>query len=199
MIPHPAFRWTDEPALRDFIAHASFALIAVAVEGRVMTAQAPLAFDATGALAFHLARNNAIVPHLDGRPVIATVLGEQGYISPDWYGTDDQVPTWNYRLAEIEGMARRLDDAALVDQLDRLSAAQEALLAPKAPWTRDKMNPTRFAAMTKAITGFAITDAAIRGTAKFGQNKSEAEAAGAIAALRAIGRDDLASSMENAR
>ncbi|PZU09572.1 FMN-binding negative transcriptional regulator [Sphingomonas sp.] len=199
MHPNPAFRWIDDPALRAFISNASFAIIAIVVEGRVMTAQAPLVFDAEGNPAFHLARANPVVPHLDGGPVLATILGEHGYISPDWYGTADQVPTWNYRLVEIEGVARRLDEAGLIDQLDRLSATQEALLAPKTAWTREKMAPARFGAMTRAITGFAIEAATIRGTAKLGQNKSAAEAAGAIAGLRALGRHALAAEMETAR
>jgi transcriptional regulator len=196
MHPHPAFEWTDEPTMRAFVGRVAFALLAVAVGDRVVTAQAPITFDAHGAPAFHLARGNAIVAHLDGRPVVATILGEHSYISPDWYGTEDQVPTWNYRIVEIEGIARRLDEAGLIDQLDRLSAAQEALLAPKAPWTRDKMNPARFAAMTKVITGFAIDGATIRGTAKLGQNKKPGERAGAVAALRALGREDMAALME---
>jgi transcriptional regulator len=137
--------------------------------------------------------------HLDGRPVLATIVGEQGYVSPDWYGTADQVPTWNYRIVEIEGVARRLDEDALVGQLDDLSAAQEALLAPKAPWTRDKMAPARFVAMTKAIVGFAIAHSEMRGVAKLGQNKTASEFAGALAGLRASGRGDLAAAMEAAR
>ncbi|MDO6416909.1 FMN-binding negative transcriptional regulator [Sphingomonas sp. BIUV-7] len=199
MHPNRAFVWDDEPAMRDFVERVAFALIAVAVDGRVVTAQAPLAFAGDGAPVFHLARANPLVGHLDGRPALATIVGEHSYISPDWYGSEDQVPTWNYRLVEIEGVVRRLDDAGLIDQLDRLSAAQEALLAPKPPWTRDKMNPARFAAMTKAIVGFAIDAPAIRGTVKLGQNKSAVEAAGAIAALRELDRTDIAASMETAR
>jgi transcriptional regulator len=196
MHPHPAFEWSDEPAMRTFVTHTAFALLAASVEGRVVTAQAPITFDQDGVAAFHLARGNPLVRQLDGRPIVATIMGEQAYISPDWYGTEDQVPTWNYRIVEIEGVARRLDEDGLVDQLDRLSAAQEALLAPKAPWTRDKMDPARFTAMTKAITGFAIDGATIRGAAKLGQNKKAGERAGAIAALRALGRADMAALME---
>jgi transcriptional regulator len=199
MRPNPAFRWTDEADMRAFVSQQSFALLAVSVDGRVMTAHAPLAFDGDGAAIFHLARTNPVVAHLDGHPVLATILGTHGYISPDWYGTEDQVPTWNYRIVEIEGVARRLDEAGLIDQVDRVSAAQEALLALKKPWTRDKMTPARFTAMTKAIVGFAIDGATIRGVAKLGQNKQASEAAGAIAALRAIGSTMLAAEMETAR
>lgn len=199
MIPDPRFAWTDEVELRAFAARTAFATIAVAVEERVLTAHAPLAFGVDGAPCVHLARGNPLVRHLDGRPVLATIVGTHGYVSPDWYGTEDQVPTWNYRLVEIEGIARRLDEPGLIDQLDRVSAAQEALLLPKAPWTRAKMTPARFAAMTRAIDGFAIEGATFRGVAKLGQNKTDAEAAGAVAGLRGAGHPALAQDMEDAR
>lgn len=182
--------------MRAFVDRIAFAMLAVAVDGRVVTAHAPLTFNGEGEAIVHLARSNAIVPHLVDRHVLATIVGEQAYISPDWYGTDDQVPTWNYRIVEIEGIARRLDQAGLVDQLDRLSAAQEALLAPKPPWTRDKMTPGRFAAMTRAIVGFAIDGAKMRGAIKLGQNKKAGERAGAVAGLRASGGDAMADLME---
>jgi transcriptional regulator len=199
MYPGKAFRWDDEAAMRAFVSQASFGVLAVAVEDRVVTAQAPITFDGAGSPVFHLARANQLARHLDGLTVLATIVGENAYISPDWYGTDDQVPTWNYRIVEIEGTCRRLDDAGLIDQLDRLSAVQEALLAPKTRWTRAKMTDAHFVAMTKAVVGFAIDAPAVRGTVKLGQNKTTAEAAGAIAALRAIGRKDMAGLMENSR
>jgi transcriptional regulator len=128
--------------------------------------------------------------------VIAAVLGDHAYISPDWYGSEDQVPTWNYRLVEISGEVRRLDEAELMEQLDCLSAAQEARLAPKDPWTSAKMSPARMAAMLKAIVGFAIDRPVLRGMAKLGQNKRPEERAGAIAALRARGDTRMADAME---
>ena len=185
--------------MRAFVSRTSFAVLALAVDDRVVTAHAPITFDGAGSAIFHLARANQLVRYLAGRTVLATIVGENGYVSPDWYGTDDQVPTWNYRIVEIEGTARRLDETELIDQLDRLSAVQEALLTPKTPWTRDKMTGGHFVAMTKAIVGFAIDAPVIRGTAKLGQNKTDTEAAGAVAALRGIGREDMATLMEDAR
>ena len=67
-------------------------------------------------------------------------LGPDAYISPDWYGTPDQVPTWNYLAVEAEGPLRRLDEDELTQLLDDLSAEHEARLAPKPAWTRAKMS-----------------------------------------------------------
>ena len=199
MHPNPKFAWKDEAAMRAFVAETAFAQIVIVADGKPISAQAPMTFGADGSVRFHLSRANQLVAILDGAPVLASVVGEHGYISPDWYGTADQVPTWNYRLVEIEGVARRLDEAELRDLLDRLSAAQESRLAPKPAWTSAKMNPAKLDAMLHAITGFAIEAPRFGGAIKMGQNKSEAEAAGAIAALRAIGDQALADEMEAAR
>jgi transcriptional regulator len=195
MHPSRAFAWDDEAELRAFVETHAFALISAVVEGLPMTAQAPLAVHPDGSVRFHLARANPLAAHLDGASVIAAVLGEQAYISPDWYGTDDQVPTWNYRLVEVAGRVRRIHETELAEQLDALSAAQEARLAPKAPWTSAKMTPARLAAMLKAIIGFSIDAPSFRGAAKLGQNKRADERAGAVAALRALGNDTMADLM----
>ena len=199
MHPNPKFAWKDEAAMRAFVAETAFAQIVTVADGRPVSAQAPLTLGPDGPVRFHLSRANRLTAILDGAPVLASVIGTNTYISPDWYGTADQVPTWNYRMVEIEGVARRLDEAELRDLIDRLSAAQEALLAPKPAWTSAKMTPTKLDAMVRAIVGFAIETPRFGGAVKMGQNKTDAEAAGAIAALRALGNHSVADEMEAAR
>jgi transcriptional regulator len=81
------------------------------------------------------------------------------------------VPTWNYVAVELEGPVRTLDEGELAQLVDDLSAENEARLAPKAPWTRDKMGEGRFDALLKAIAGFEMRVAQWRGTAKVDQDK----------------------------
>jgi transcriptional regulator len=199
MHPNPKFGWKDEAAMRTFVAETAFAQIATVVDGKPASAQAPLTFGPDGSVRFHLSRANRLVAILDGAPVLASVVGAHAYISPDWYGTADQVPTWNYRLVEIAGIARRLDEPDLRDLLDRLSATHEARLAPKPAWTSAKMDSAKLDAMVRAIVGFAIEAPRFGGAIKMGQNKTDTEAAGAIVALRALGNHALADEMEAAR
>jgi transcriptional regulator len=198
MHPNSTFAWADDAAMRAFAATQSFAQISIAVDGVPMCAHAPMSVAGDGSFRFHLARANPLVALLDGRSVLATVVGEHGYISPDWYGTDDQVPTWDYRLVEIRGPARRLDDTELRAQVDALSATQEARLVPKLPWTSEKMTPGRLEAMLRAIVGFSIETPVLHGCAKLGQNKGATERAGAIAGLRGSGDHSLADAMVRA-
>jgi len=112
---------------------------------------------------------------------LAVVTGEDAYISPDWYGLAEQVPTWNYVSVEIEGPARVLARAETVALLDDLASRYEAQLAPKPPWTRGKMDPARFESMLAGIVGFEMTIERLEGTTKLSQNKP-AEAIARVAA-----------------
>ncbi|MEA3013092.1 MAG: transcriptional regulator [Sphingomonadales bacterium] len=178
MHPNRAFAWEDRDEMPAFVAGISFCT--VAAEGP-MVAHAPVVVAPPDRIRFHIARGNRA--KLDGRRAIVSCLGADAYVSPDWYGTPDQVPTWNYLAVEAEGPLRRLDEAELAALLDDLSAAHEARLAPKPLWTRAKMSPGRFAAMLKAITGYELLIDELRGTMKLGQHKSDAERKGAADGL----------------
>jgi transcriptional regulator len=191
-------KWIDDVAMRAFVTERSFAHLFIAGPDGPIVAHAPLTVGEDGAISFHLARSNPIVAHLDGAALIAVVGGPDFYVSPDWYAAKDGVPTWNYIAVEIEGTARRLSDAELVDQLDALNAEHEARLAPKTPWTRAKMPAGRFEAMTEAIFGFTVDAPSWRGIRKLSENKSAADRAGVIAALEST-RPDHAQLVAEAR
>lgn len=196
MHPNSKFAWSDEAAMRGFVDQVAFAQIVTVADGKPASAQAPLVFAPDGSVRFHLSRANRLTPLLDGADVLASVIGTHFYVSPDWYGTDDQVPTWNYRAVELEGVARQLDKAELRDLLDRLSATQEEQLAPKPAWTTAKMDQRKLDRMVGAIAGFAIDAPQLSGVTKMGQNKTEAERQNTIAALRALGRHAEADAIE---
>ena len=189
MHPNRSFHWAEEAEMLASIAQISFATICV--DGPAL-AHAPVLVAGQDRLLFHLSRSNRAAARFDGARAIVSVLGPDAYVSPDWYGTQDQVPTWNYLAVEAEGPLRRLDEEELVALLDALSEAHEARLAPKAIWTRGKMSSGRFEAMLKAIVGFELKIESLRGTRKLGQNKKPEERAGVADALERTGRADLA-------
>jgi len=198
MHPNRKFAWGDEAAMRAFINQTAFAQIVIVADGRPASAQAPLVVAPDGSVRFHLSRANRLTALLDGADVLASVIGTHFYVSPDWYGTEDRVPTWHYRMVEIEGVARRLDEPAVRDLLDQLGQAQEEQLAPKPVWTSAKMDQAVLDRMIGAIVGFAIEVPRFHGALKMGQTKGESESRGVIAALRALGRDREADEMEAA-
>jgi transcriptional regulator len=187
---HPAkpFHVDGRDALLAFVRAHPFVTIAAAVRGRPFVAQAPVLIRELGdgeiALDFHLSRGNVLSPFIvQGFRAVALATGPDAYVSPDWYGSADQVPTWNYVSVEAEGSVAPLNDVELTALLDDLSAQEETRLLPKPPWTRDKMSPGRFEALTRGIIGARLTVDRLEGTFKLSQNKSQADRAGVIAAL----------------
>ena len=195
MTPGAPYRWTDEAAIRDFVAQTGFGLLCVAAPDRMHVVHLPLIWLDERRIGLHLHRANPIVPHLDGQDALIVVTGDQAYISPDWYGLPDKVPTWNYVAAELRGLVVRLDKAETITQIDALSHEQERRLAPKPLWTRDKMSDGLFDKTMTGLVGFAMQVEAIHGTAKLGQDKPEAARIGVADALDAVGRGALGSLM----
>jgi transcriptional regulator len=192
MHPNRAFHWTDQGEMLAFVGEVSFATLCV--DGPALV-HAPLLAAAPDRLLFHVSRSNPALPRLEGARAIASVLGPDCYVSPDWYRSAGQVPTWNYVAVEAEGPLRRVDEVELVEMLDRLSQAHEQRLAPKREWTRDKMEAGKFDAMLKAIVGFEMKIEALRGTRKLGQHKGAEDRKGVADALAALGRTEAAELM----
>ena len=180
MHPDRRFAWDDEGAMLDFVREIAFCTICV--EGPAVM-HAPVIVAPPDRIRFHVSRANRAAEALEGGRAVISCLGPDAYISPDWYGTPDQVPTWNYLAVEAEGPLRRLDTEGLIALLDDLSAQHEARLAPKPAWTRGKMSPGRFEGLLKVLVGFELTIEALRGTRKLGQNKPEAVRAAVAEAL----------------
>lgn len=197
MHPNRRFHWDDRDEMLGLVAELSFgAVFATGPDGPSVAHVPVIVARRPDRLRFHIARSNGLVRVFDvGAIALAVFTGPEAYVSPDWYGTPDQVPTWNYIAVECEGTVRRLDQTELVQLLDDLSETHEARLAPKKPWTRSKMTPGRFEAMLPAIIGFELTIEAMRGTVKLGQNKRPDEITGAIKGLEGCGRRGIATLM----
>lgn len=191
MHPNAGFDWTDDQEMLRFVAKQSFAHIFTASDGRQFVVHAPVVVTDSGKLRFHVSRCNRIANQLEGRPVLISVTGRDAYQSANWYVSANQVPTWHYEAVEIEGSARQLSGEELVELLDRLSAEMEGRFSTENPWTRGKMEPGKFEALTKAIVGFEVEPSAVRGTRKFDQHKKGEDREATIAGQRAAGRDDI--------
>jgi len=140
--------------------------------------------DGTPQAAFHVARQNLLAKLADGTSSwLMAVNGADAYVSPDWYVSPDQVPTWLYHAVHLTGTVRRLSDGELGPHLDTLSAKFEGRLAPKPPWMSSKMTAGRLDAMKKAIVGLVMSVDEVEGSFKLAQHKSDVDYAGAANAL----------------
>jgi transcriptional regulator len=140
--------------------------------------------DGTPQAAFHVARHNPLIKLADAStPWLLAVSGADAYVSPDWYVSPDQVPTWLYQVVHLTGTVRILSDDELAEQIDTLSAKFEGRLLPKKPWVSSKMTAGRLEAMKKAIVGMVMTVDSIEGSFKLNQHKSDADYTALVDAL----------------
>lgn len=190
MHPNPAFEWTNAKEMLEFAAQHAFAHIFTAASAQLFVVHAPVLV-VDGRVQFHVSRRNRIADRLAGNPVLISITGREAYQSANWYASKNQVPTWHYEAVEIEGWAREMASDELVTFLDRLSDIHERRVEPQAPWTRGKMEPGSFEAMTRAIVGFEVDPTAIRGTRKFNQSKSADDIDATIAGQLKTGRTDV--------
>jgi len=187
MHPAPYFRVDDRARLLAELAREPFATVAAAPESRPIVAHAPVVVrDLPQGLAldFHVSRRNRMAPFFaNGFPAVIASLGAHAYVSADWYADASEPATWNYLLVEAEGLVAPLGERELIELLDDLSAQEEAHLAPKPPWTREKIPPERFDLLLRGIVGGRLWVERLEGTFKLSQNKAEADRQSVIAAL----------------
>lgn len=184
MHPNPVFRsGTDVDALAMARAR-SFGVLSVNGEAGPLAAHIP--FDlGVGEVFLHLARSNPIARAPLPASAVLMVSGPDAYVSPDWYGAVDQVPTWNYVAVHLRGVLERLPDAALRPHLERMSAHMEAQLAPKPMWTMTKMSDEAIQRMMRMIVPHRLIISSVESTLKLNQNKTDAQRAGAAAGIAA--------------
>ena len=190
MHPNKAFAWEDRDAALRFVMERAFAHIFTVSEAGLFVVHVPVLVTPTGRLQFHVSRRNRIAEHLRGR-VLISVSGREAYQSANWYVTENQVPTWHYEAVELEGEASPLSSDELIELLDRLSERFENELQPDRPWTRGKMAPGKFEAMTKSIVGFEVDPVEVRGTRKFNQHKTSEDLAATVEGQAGAGRNDI--------
>ncbi|MCR8724727.1 FMN-binding negative transcriptional regulator [Frigidibacter sp. ROC022] len=189
MHPNPVFRQADRAeALADARARG-FGTLMRNGDPVPMVAHVPFLLSGDGGTAdLHLTRSNPLGRTLDAPcPALIAVAGPDGYVSPDWYGVADQVPTWNYVALHLVGRLEKRPEAELPGLLDRLSEHFESRLAPKPLWRTTKLEPDSLARMLRMIVPFRFHVEEIRSTYKLSQNKPDDARIAAARAMAASG------------
>ncbi len=193
MHPNPAFRQTPAERNLAFARARGFGVLTVNGPEGPLAAHVPfLLSDAGDTLDLHLARSNPLARAALPAPAVLAVSGPDSYISPDWYGVDDQVPTWNYVAVHLRGLLHPLPVEALRGHADALSARFEAELLPKKPWVSTKMSDGVMERMMRMILPFRMEISSVDGTWKLNQNKPEPVRLSAADALDATAGESAA-------
>lgn len=174
MHPNPVFRKTDKTTALNFARERGFGALSINGDVGPLAAHIPFILSEDGSKAmFHLVRSNPIARKGDNAKAMLAVSGPDGYISPDWYGVEQQVPTWNYVSVHLRGRLRILPDEALEAHLRVLSDHFESQLLPKPVWLLDKVSDENRNKMMRMIVPAELSISDIDSTWKLSQNKPE--------------------------
>jgi len=171
------FRKTDTQRSLDFARQTGFGNLMAVLDDRPLVSHIPFLIDEEqGEVELHLVRSNPMAQLLKSgvRPAKLAVTGPHGYISPDWYGVKDQVPTWNYVAVHLSGSLSLQPQENIRALIDRLSEEFEARLALKTVWKSSKMTPDVLDKMMCQIVPCRLVIKDIQSTWKLGQNKPDA-------------------------
>ncbi len=175
MHPNPVFRNSDaEPAL-EFAKSRGFGTLIINDNNGPLAAHIPFILSKDGSqVLFHLVRSNPIARKGDEAQALVSVTGPDGYISPDCYDVDQQVPTWNYIAVHLRGTLEILPPEALELHLRSLSNHFEQQLLPKPVWLLDKVSKENINKMQRMIIPATLHITDIDSTWKLAQNKPDA-------------------------
>ena len=176
MHPNPIFRGVTAEQSPKLARARSCGTLGINADIAPLFAHIPFLLNEDAAHAdLHLVRSNPIARALTSEALGArlAVTGPDSYISPDWYGIEDQVPTWNYVAVHFVGSLELQPMDTLHALLDRQSAHFEEQLLPKPPWLTTKMTPEVLEKMMRMIVPVRLHIEDMQSTWKLGQNKPD--------------------------
>jgi transcriptional regulator len=179
MYVHPAFKVHPAASLA-FAAARGFGLVVACDGGRPIASHLPFRLieqdGRVPRLEFHVARANPMgaIAEKGGTWMVA-VQGPDTYVSPDWYASAEQVPTWLYEAVHLSGPVRIIPGDHTRGHTERLSGTFEKWLAPKPEWKLDKVADKRREMLLTAIVAVEMTIESIEGNFKLNQHKGDAD------------------------
>lgn len=189
MHPNPIFRKNTANNNLEFARQRGFGSLSINGDELPLTSHIPFVFDEKMThLQCHLVKSNPIYKQIAKAPcrAVLNIMGQDAYISPDWYELENQVPTWNYIAVRLEGELSILDESILHNHLELLSDHFENELLPKKPWKLSKVDQAVYAKLARMIAPAQFTITHVDGTWKLSQNKSETVRQNAARALQNI-------------
>ncbi|NBI27587.1 FMN-binding negative transcriptional regulator [Chengkuizengella marina] len=177
-----AFEVEDKEQIFKFLKKNSFGML-VSDHDRITASHLPFLIDQKDLKCYgHMAKSNQQWKELDGQEVLIVFQGPHAYISPQWYGEENTVPTWNYMAVHIYGTFIIQDqEEQVIKQLESMVSTYESYF--KTPWKADFSSDYN-KNLVKHIVGFEILIKDIQCKFKLGQNHPIGRRKNAIMGLR---------------
>ncbi|QDK37171.1 FMN-binding negative transcriptional regulator [Bdellovibrio sp. NC01] len=166
-----AFNVDDTGLLSEFIAHYPLGMMITVENNEPQISHLPFVMTDNGDLIGHIANMNPQTQGLHDKSVLVSFKGPDRYISPEWYESKMEVPTWNYAAIEVRGNIELVKDFSGIE--DILSASVTAFEKRNhTQWNYDL--PLKFREqLVKHITGIKIHIETIEGKFKLSQNRKK--------------------------
>lgn len=184
----PAFALTDPALLRRLLDEHPLATLVSGAGDELRVSHTPLLVrelePGRAVLRGHLARANPQTAHiLAGARAVASFLGPNGYVSPAWYASRAEVPTWNYVAAELHGALRPLPRAETGRLVVELARVHEARVG--SDWLPRELPPGLLDELLDEVIGFELVAERVEGKLKLNQNRALADRQGVARHLAA--------------
>ena len=183
------FSQNETQAIRELITQNGFATLLSFPENQLpFINHLPLVFSTLPGeeeiLIGHMAKRNPQWIHFKKNPQSVVIIqGPHAYITPTWYQSGRDVPTWNYAVAHLSGKIELVEKFdAQVETLKQISTFYEAP-SPN-PWQFELPDDLLDeASLTTAIVSFKFHIEKIDAKFKFSQNRSKEDRDGVIDGL----------------
>lgn len=195
-----AFNNPNKEAAIALIERNSFGDLVTFNNGELCSNKVPFIFDRdSNTLCGHFGNNNPqLIDIKESQKALAVFSGAHSYISPQWYSSENMVPTWNFQSVQVKGAAHIVAEERLIEILEKLTALHESPFEKQ--WSMNEVSPDRLERMVKMITGFEIELSDIRFKEKMSQNRSIEDQQSVIKALNIqneISEQDVAKIMSS--
>jgi transcriptional regulator len=168
----------DPEYIRDFIAQYPFAIL-FSNDGHIT--HLPINRFSDGRFYAHCARANPHASLDDGTAITAVFSGPQAYISPNYYVTGFNVPTWNYSTVHCHATISYINDEA---ESWRLFCEMVTLYEGSDDWHLP--DEQRYRNLLGSIRFFELCNPEFEAKLKFNQNKSGEDIYSVISNLQKI-------------
>ena len=178
----------DREKIDAFIDAYGFATLITEKDGMPWASHLPVLLDKAGegrrVLRSHMARANEQWQHFTpDREVLCIFHGPHAYITPSWYEMQHTVPTWNYAVVHVYGIASIVGKPGTLKQIVYDTMVKHESLLPnpwKIPLSEDEVDE-----MLRTVVGFSIEVTRVEAKFKLGQNRSKEDQAGMLRGLLA--------------
>jgi transcriptional regulator len=171
----PYFKEKDQQVLLQFMKQHSFAVLIGIKELQPVATQVPFLFEEREGKLFlqgHIMRqtdhHKAFMDHPN---VLCVFTGPHTYVSASWYTQQQTASTWNYMSVHAKGHLTFLDDAALLDILEKTTNHYEG--HAESPAAFKNLDEDYIQRLIKAIVGIEIEVTEMDHVFKLSQNRDE--------------------------